>query len=332
MSRVRAPFALSAPLPRIGLSLVALCVALGAAAGAGAETKGPGGAPRQDVRVIEAPDDTGPIRGSASDAAGRDAQRDVLAEDIAPLAEAMALAPVRVPRGAATVRGMGVPVVVELFTAQGCSTCPAADDLIAALADQPDVLTLSWHVDYWDYLGWADSFADPRHTTRQEAYAAAAGERGVYTPQIVVDGQDTLIGVGRAGLLSLIDDHASRPPAVMVTASAGRGGFVIDLTPRAAIPGGVELLLIRYLPRREVRIDAGENRGREMVYRNIVIGVEKLADWPARTPLRLNVSTSVQPDAESGGAYPSDTRHAVIAQQPVRGGRPGPILAAVRLD
>ena len=82
------------------------------------------------------------------------------------------------------------PVVVELFTAQGCSTCPPADAAIAALADQPGVLTLSWHVDYWDYLGWPDSFASPPNTVRQEAYAAAAGERGVYTPQIIVDGQD----------------------------------------------------------------------------------------------------------------------------------------------
>src|SRR5690606_2352760 len=111
------------------------------------------------------------------------------------------------------------PVVVELFTAQGCSSCPPADRLVAGLADQPGVLALTWHVDYWDYLGWTDGFASPAHTARQESYAAVAGERGVYTPQIIVDGQDTLLGTGRAALLSVIEAHAARPSAVMVTAT-----------------------------------------------------------------------------------------------------------------
>ena len=220
----------------------------------------------------------------------------------------------------------GVPVVVELFTAQGCSTCPPADELIAGLADRDDVLVLSWHVDYWDYLGWPDSLADPAHTKRQEGYAAAAGERGVYTPQIVVDGQDTLIGVGRAGLMALIADHAGRPPAVMATAAPAPAGHVIDLIPRAAIKGGVTVSLVRYLPQRRVSVDGGENHGRVMDYRNVVVGTEVLAEWPARTPMRMTVHA-----AEAGRRDPADTRTALIVQQRLRGGRPGPILAAARL-
>ena len=245
---------------------------------------------------------------------------------------AFSLAPERSARPAGTAapasRGLtSVPVVVELFTAQGCSTCPPADAAIAALADQPGVLTLSWHVDYWDYLGWPDSFASPPNTVRQEAYAAAAGERGVYTPQIIVDGQDTIIGAGRAGLLALIDEHATRPPAVMVSARQEGDAFVIDLTPRAAIPGGVRIELIRYLPQRTVQIEAGENHGRRMLYRNIVVGAETLDHWAARTPLRLTVRAG-----ETGRGFPADTRHAILVQQPLRGGYPGPILAAIRLD
>lgn len=222
------------------------------------------------------------------------------------------------------------PVVVELFTAQGCSSCPAADALIAALADQPGVLTLSWHVDYWDYLGWPDAFALPQNTRRQQGYARVAGERGVYTPQIIVDGQDTLISVERGALLALIDDHAARPSAVMVAATDVAGGHAIDLTPRAAIPGGVEVLLVRFLPARQTQVTAGENAGSDILYRNIVVGTERLASWNARAPLRLTVR-----EGQAGGAsaaYPDDTRHAILVQQTMRGGRPGPILAAIRLD
>lgn len=220
------------------------------------------------------------------------------------------------------------PVVIELFTSQGCTSCPPADALIASLSDQPGVLTLSWHVDYWDYLGWADEFAQPQHADRQEGYAAAAGERGVYTPQIIVDGHDTLLSLSRAALLALIDEHAARPPAIMVTAAEVDDAHLIDLTPRAAIPGGVEVALVRYLPHRSVRVKAGENRGRTIEYSNIVVGVELLTRWPAREPLRLTVRAGSDPD----DAYPDDTQHAILVQQVLRGGRPGPILAAVRLD
>jgi len=220
------------------------------------------------------------------------------------------------------------PVVIELFTSQGCSSCPPADALVAALDGQPGVLTLSWHVDYWDYLGLADEFARPQHTARQEAYAAVAGERGVYTPQIIVDGQDTLLSLHRAALMALIDEHASRPPAIMVTAADEGEAHVIDLTPRAAIPGGVEVMLVRYLPHRTVLVKAGENRGHSIDYSNIVVGIETLTLWPAREPLRLTVRAG----NDTNDAYPDDTRHAILIQQSLRGGRPGPILAAVRLD
>src|SRR6056297_1329329 len=82
------------------------------------------------------------------------------------------------------------PVVVELFTSQGCSSCPPADAMLGELAERDDVIPLALHVDYWDYIGWADIFADPAYTRRQKGYAHATGQRMVYTPQMVIDGQD----------------------------------------------------------------------------------------------------------------------------------------------
>ncbi len=222
------------------------------------------------------------------------------------------------------------PVVVELFTSQGCSSCPPADKMLADLADRDDILALSWHVDYWDYLGWADEFARPEFTRRQQAYAHAWRERAIYTPQMIVGGTDTLIALRPAELMTLVDMQMARPAPVLVNASAQPdGGYRIELTPRAAIQRPVALLLVRYAPQRSMMIKAGENRGVTVNYRNVVLAVERVGEWDGRTPLRMNVQAGV----ESGDAFPEDTRHVILAQELGRGkGATGPILAAIRLD
>lgn len=222
------------------------------------------------------------------------------------------------------------PVVVELFTAQGCSSCPPADDMLADLADRDDILALSWHVDYWDYLGWADPFAQAEFTHRQQAYAHAWRERAIYTPQMIVGGTDTLIALRPAELMTLIDMQMARPAPVLVTSGQGPdGGFKIELTPRAAIPRPVALLLVRYAPRRDVEIKAGENRGLTVTYRNVVLAVSRVGDWDGRAPLRM----TVRADATPADSFPTDTRHAILAQELGRGKDvTGPILAAIRLD
>lgn len=221
------------------------------------------------------------------------------------------------------------PVVVELFTSQGCSSCSAADELLAELSDRPDVLTLSWHVDYWDYLGWVDEFAQPEFTRRQKDYARVAGERSIYTPQILVGGTDTLIELRPADLMALIDNQLARPVAVSVTATPTEAGYQIELTPRLRSPRRMAILLVRYVPERVVEIHSGENSDRVLSYRNVVLAMEQVASWDGKAPLRLTVRSSSDADAR----YPDDTRHAILAQQLGRKDQPaGAILAAVRLD
>lgn len=222
------------------------------------------------------------------------------------------------------------PVVVELFTAQGCSSCPPADEMLAELAARDDVLALSWHVDYWDYLGWADQFARPDFTRRQRAYTRAWGERAIYTPQMIVGGSDTLIALRPADMMALLQAHLAQPPAVMVSSSPQAQGYRIELTPRAAIANRVAIILVRYAPSRKIEIKAGENRGLTLDYRNVVLAAERIAEWDGRAPLRMTVT----PDASSGDAFPPDTRHAILVQATNdRDQRAtGPILAAIRLD
>ncbi|MEG4644438.1 hypothetical protein BDE18_2877 [Paracoccus pantotrophus] len=223
------------------------------------------------------------------------------------------------------------PVVVELFTSQGCSSCPPADELLADLADREDVLALSWHVDYWDYLGWADEFARPEFTRRQQVYAHQAGERAIYTPQIVVGGTDTLIALRPAELMGLLQTQMARPAPVMVSSSQGKDGYRIELTPRGAIADRVAIILVRYAPQRRVAIKAGENRGIALEYRNVVLAAERIAEWDGRTPLRM----TVRRDSQNSADFPADTRHAILAQELGRGdarSASGPILAAIRLD
>ncbi len=221
------------------------------------------------------------------------------------------------------------PVVVELFTAQGCSACPPADALLADMTERDDVLALSFHVDYWDYLGWPDGFASAAFTARQQAYARAFHERGLYTPQMIIGGTDTLLTPRPADLGALIDAHRAAPPALTLTMERESGRSLLTLTPRRALPGRVEVLFLRYLPQRQVSIGGGENDGRRLAYRNIVLRIDKLADWDGRKVLRLSVSPGADtPDDARAGDLPADTRHAIIVQQ----AGPGPILAAIRLD
>lgn len=204
------------------------------------------------------------------------------------------------------------PVVVELYTSQGCSSCPPADALVAELARRDDVLPLALHVDYWDYIGWADSFADPAFTRRQKAYALVAGARTIYTPQMVVGGLDHLIGTRAMELGDLIEAHRARPEPVALEVARLPAGLSIRAEARGALPGAVEVQLVRFKPEQTVSIGRGENAGRTITYANIVTDWRMIGRWSGAAPLALTTELS-------GG-----DRAAVILQ--LEG--PGAILAA----
>ncbi|MFC0200230.1 DUF1223 domain-containing protein [Paracoccus rhizosphaerae] len=233
------------------------------------------------------------------------------------------------PPVSAGLPSASLPVVVELFTSQGCSSCPPADAMLTLLATKEDVLPLSFHVDYWDYLGWADSFAKPEFSERQHDYASAVGERAVYTPQMIVDGQDTAVAPGPAQLMGLIDAHRYAPALVSIQREPTDEGETIELMPLSDLGGKVEIVLVRYAPSREVRVKAGENRGRVVTYSNVVLSLEHLALWDGTAPLRL----AVRAEHVANARFPEDTRHALLVQQ-MRGEDDslGQILTAIRLD
>lgn len=169
-------------------------------------------------------------------------------------------------------------VVVELFTSQGCSSCPPADRILGELAERDDIIALAYHVDYWDYLGWKDEFADPKHTTRQRAYSRAAGERTIYTPQMVVGGVDHVVGSRAMKVSNAILKHARKDLPVSVTLK--RHGDQVAIQAKA-YGGASDLVvqLVTYRPEAKVSIKRGENRGRTLTYHNVVQSFTVLGNW-----------------------------------------------------
>ncbi|MFI4976452.1 MAG: DUF1223 domain-containing protein [Caulobacterales bacterium] len=172
-------------------------------------------------------------------------------------------------------------VLVELFTAQGCSSCGPANAYVAGLADQKDVVALTWAVDYWDYLGWKDTFAKPEFADRQRLYARELGVREVYTPQVVVDGRAEAPGVKSDAVDRLIrqERRTLADPPDMRLERNGRVGVGSGHRPK----GAAEVWLIRYDPRaQDVEIKAGDNRGETVSERNVVVQLQRLGAWKGR--------------------------------------------------
>ncbi len=180
------------------------------------------------------------------------------------------------------------PVVVELYTSQGCSSCPPADEFLGKLAKRDDVVALSLHVDYWDYIGWKDVFASPQYTKRQHAYARAAGKRMVYTPQMVIAGQDLVVGTKPGEVGRLIKAHSQAPDQVRLTVK--RIGDVIEITaePLADGLGDMVVQMVRFVEGETVHIKRGENAGRDLAYHNVVTEWSVLKGWNGLAPLSLS--------------------------------------------
>ncbi len=206
------------------------------------------------------------------------------------------------------------PVVIELFTSQGCSSCPPADAMLHKLAERDDVIALALHVDYWDYIGWKDEFADPAYSTRQRAYAVVAGRRSIYTPQMIVNGQTSVVGARAMDLADAIEKHRADPKPI--TLNVARDGDVLRISATSeGQTGPMVVHLLRYQPERSVKILRGENAGRKLSYANVVENWRVVTEWNGRADL------AVQTDAT--GPEP-----AVVLVQAAGN---GPILAAARL-
>jgi hypothetical protein len=164
-------------------------------------------------------------------------------------------------------------IVLELFTSQGCSSCPPADALLGELARRPGVIALAWHVDYWDRLGWRDRFASRTATARQEAYARRLGS-GVFTPAIVVNGSKVVVGADRAAVEAAIAAASALP--IAATISRAEGNIAMDIS---GANGAIRAQRIVYDPENTTAVGAGENDGQRLREYRIVREAETLAEW-----------------------------------------------------
>lgn len=171
------------------------------------------------------------------------------------------------------------PVVVELYTAQGCGACGDANAYAAKLAEEKGLLVLTFPVDYWDYLGWADTFAKPEFAERQKAYVAKLSLHEPYTPQVIVDGRVQVSGAKTDKLDRLVKEAiraGHNPPDIRFIA----GGRRVDVGSGRAPKGGGEVWLVRYDPReQDVAVKSGDNKGQTIVQKNVVREVKRLGAW-----------------------------------------------------
>lgn len=214
--------------------------------------------------------------------------------------------------------------VVELFTSQGCSNCPKADRAIETLADRGDVVTIAYHVDYWNYLGWEDTLGAKENTERQYGYAKSLGIRNVFTPQIILNGvydaktkdADQI----RAKLSSLgAQDRASHVP---VAARLTPEEMTIDIGAGAST-GKADVIVAYYKKRTVVEIQTGENQGKKITYRNAVTKLETVGMWEGKA-LTIKLPAALLAKRGFDGC-------AILLQSHDENGNPGRILGAASL-
>jgi len=173
--------------------------------------------------------------------------------------------------------------VIELFTSQGCSSCPAADKLAGELARDPSLVVMSLPIDYWDYLGWKDTLADARFSARQKAYSLVRGDRDVYTPQVVVNGSLHLVGSDRAGIEEAIGQTRKTDGVMSVPVSMTLAGkqITVSVAGSSKAPAALhaEVWICAISKAVPISIGRGENRGRELTYYNVVRNLLKVGDW-----------------------------------------------------
>ena len=209
------------------------------------------------------------------------------------------------PAGAALAKPA---VLVELFTAQGCGPCAEANAYLGKLAERPGVLALTFSVDYWDYLGWTDTFAKPEFTERQKAYVTRLQLREPYTPQVVIEGRQEAQGLKPPEVDRLVRAASAQPrdPPDMSFVGSRR----VDVGSGRPARGGTDVWMIRYAPgSTETQVKAGDNRGETVVQTNVVREMKRLGAWRGR------------PQAFRLPAPTDEDLRTIVVVQAARGGR-----------
>ncbi|MEH0074453.1 DUF1223 domain-containing protein [Pannonibacter sp. Pt2] len=197
---------------------------------------------------------------------------------ISRLAVAVGLAVTALPAAASAADGKAPPVVVELFTSQGCSSCPPADKLLQDLAKDTKILALSLPVDYWDYLGWKDTLASPENSERQRLYSARRGDRSVYTPQIVINGGEHVVGGDERAVKAALGRATKMTASVTLQSMSD----MLEVTIDGALPEGAKMAtvyMLHVMPSKTVDVGRGENEGRQVTYVNVVKRLEAVGMW-----------------------------------------------------
>ncbi|MBY2916312.1 DUF1223 domain-containing protein [Rhizobium leguminosarum] len=209
--------------------------------------------------------------------------------------------------------------VVELFTAQGCSSCPPADAAFRKLVNQGDVIALAYHVDYWNYLGWADTLSSKENTERQYGYAKTMGRSNVYTPQAIVNGRDHLAGADLNGINSKIDTYSSEGNGLTVPISAAMRGDELEIKIGAG-QGKANVVMVYFDKEKTIDVEKGENSGQKISYLHSVTNVETVGMWDGKaTSLTLPASVLQRPQLEGC---------AILLQSATADGDPAAILGA----
>ncbi len=228
----------------------------------------------------------------------------------------VALAVAALVAGPAAWAGAKRPVVVELFTSQGCNSCPPADAFLARLAERKDVLAMSLPVTYWDMLGWKDTLASDANTRRQKAYAAAMGRGGVYTPEMIVDGMADMVGSREAAVDDAIGAREADMAFVPVDLRATPSELHIAVGAGDA-NGNATIWLFHLIDKAMVNVKTGENGGHVLAYRNVVRDVKAVGVWKGQ---------AISLDLPRSGTAPHDSL-AVVVQQ----GGYGRIIGAAQI-
>lgn len=216
--------------------------------------------------------------------------------------------------------------VLELFTSQGCSSCPPADKLFGEMAGKGDIVALAYHVDYWDYLGWRDTLAKPENVARQRDYMRTFGSRSVYTPQAVVNGRTHMNGSDRGAIEAALEAPADGIQGLPVPVSVSRTGdsLVIEVGEGGKISGKAHVVLVYYDAVTPIAIDKGENEGRTLAYWNAVNDIQTAGIWHGKAA-RFEMPLSEITKKGAGGC-------AVLLQSVGKDGLLGPILGAAAID